>query len=159
MSTRFDRVTALGWLMLAVTTGAFVARHAASAATPASMNYTLLPSSELTDECPICGRPTFVEALRGSFQLRLLNEGQLSSSYAIEQMNCVAGNAAGRLYKVSGHGNYTVGGEVAVRQEMTLDLWIDDGLTNRLCHFTNADFASQRRWPMQIGRASCRERV
>lgn len=148
MSTRFDRVTALGWLMLAVTTGALVARHSASGATPASMNCTLLPSSELTDECPICGRPTFAEPLRGTFQLRLVNEGPLSTSYAIEKITCVAGNAAGRLYKICGTGTYTVGGEVAVRQEMTLDLWIDDGLTNRLCHFTNADFAPQRRWPM-----------
>jgi hypothetical protein len=49
---------------------------------------------------------------------------------------------------VVGQGTYTVGGEVAVLQDMALEVHIDDGATNRLCHLTNATPQVERRWPM-----------
>ena len=39
--------------------------------------YLLLDGSTLTDDCPICGRPTIQEPMRGTFQLRLLESNPL----------------------------------------------------------------------------------
>ncbi|MBI5386824.1 MAG: hypothetical protein HZA90_19300 [Verrucomicrobia bacterium] len=125
-----------------------LALSAASAPPDERVNYTLLPGSQLADDCPICGRPTFLEPMRGAFQLRLLHENPLFSTYSIERITFTAGTPAGRSYKITGDGTYTIGGEVALRQETVLNLWIDDGVANRLCHFTNADYSPQRQWPM-----------
>jgi hypothetical protein len=51
-------------------------------------------------------------------------------------------------YKVSGHGTYLVGGEVAVVQEMFLEVLIDNGVTNKLCYLTNDTSVVERLWPM-----------
>ena len=121
---------------------------APGAGLPPVWNYTLLPDSTLTDECLICNRPTLLVPMRGTFQVRLLDENPLFATYAVEAVSFVAGDPAGRLYKAVGQGTYSIGGEVALIQSMVLSLQIDDGLSSRLCHFTNADVVPARRWPM-----------
>lgn len=115
---------------------------------PRSWRYQLLPDSLLIDDCPPCGRPTILEPLRGTFDLRLVEETPLFSRYAMENIAFTAGSIAGRSYKIFGTGNYRVGGEVALLQDMTLEVRIDDGVTNRLCFLTNATPHVGRLWPM-----------
>src|SRR5437773_5639304 len=119
--------------------------------TPAQTNrtwqYTLLPDSSLTDDCD-CGRPTISLSMKGGFRLRLLQENPLFSSYALENISFIAGSTSGPNYRISGQGSYQVGGEVTVRQQMFLEVYIDDGRSNRLCYFTNSMSTVDRLWPM-----------
>jgi hypothetical protein len=85
-----------------------------------SLHYELLDGSELTDECPICGRPTIVAPLRGSFELRLLGETPIGATYAVEDIRFTSGSAAGAAYEMRGSGVLQIGGEVALVQRMSL---------------------------------------
>jgi hypothetical protein len=82
--------------------------------------YTLLDASEITEDCPICGRPTIPHPLRGTFDLALLGVGPLFTEYRITNISFSAGPKEQPLYTVTGNGTYSVGGEVAVRQDMLL---------------------------------------
>ena len=115
-------------------------------------NYTLLPGGILIDDCPVCVPPTIPRPMRGTFQLRLVGEDPLFAHYAVEQIALTAGSPADRFYKLTGKGTYSVGGEVALVQEMFLELVIDNGFTNKLCYFTNRAPTIDRLWPMlEIG--------
>ncbi|HEU0011575.1 MAG TPA: hypothetical protein VFT34_17295 [Verrucomicrobiae bacterium] len=120
----------------------------ASAQTPTANRpwvYRLLDDSTLTDDCPICGRPTIQVPLRGTFSLRLLTQNPLFSRYAMEDIQFTA---RGGDYRVTGSGTFQIGGEVALVQEMFLQVQVDNGFTSRLCYFTNATAAVDRLWPM-----------
>ena len=117
-------------------------------ATAAVWHYTLLPESTLLDDCPVCDRPSFLQPLRGGYDLRLKGENPLFAHYTLENLEFTAGTAGGRNYKVTGHGTYSVGGEVALVQDLTLELSIDDGFTNRICYLTNATPRVDRLPPM-----------
>lgn len=148
-SPRARGSTILTLTLLLIMTG-----EKAAALEPASVrlcSYSLLPDSYLIDDCPPCARPTVLESLRGTFDLRLVEENPLFSRYAMENISLSAGSIAGRTYKVVGHGTYTVGGEVALLQDMALEVRIDDGVTNRLCFLTNATPRVERLWPMAAG--------
>lgn len=111
-------------------------------------HYTLLNSSTLTDECPICGIPPLTVPLEGTFQLRLIEQNPLFTTYAVENVAFDATSPGGTTYKVRGQGRYRVGGEVVLVQEMFLQVSVDDGRTNWLCYFTNADWSIRRGWPL-----------
>jgi hypothetical protein len=110
--------------------------------------YTLTAESSLTDDCPVCDRLPIVEPLRGTFQLRLLEEGPLFSTYSIEAISLKAGRNAGRTYDVTGKGTFRIGGEVALVQEVFLEVEIGNGATTNLCYLTNSSVRPVRGWPM-----------
>ena len=70
--------------------------------------------------------------MRGTFNLRLLDETPISSRYALEDINFTAGD---RPYRVEGGGTFAISGEVAVTAVMSLELQIADGFTNQVCYF------------------------
>ena len=107
--------------------------------------YLLLNGSFLVDDCPVCARPTIPEPLRGTFNLRLLETNPLFDHYAVEDINFTAGS---RPYTVKGSGTFQIGGEVALVQQMFLQVQIDDGVSNRLCFLSNTSAAVDRFWPM-----------
>lgn len=112
----------------------------------ASWYYTLLPDSQLIDDAPLGGRPTIFAPLRGTFELECTGENPL---YAVYQWKLVAWSADGaNSYKLAGHGTHQVGGEVALTQELFLELTIDSGATSRVCYFTNGSRPLTRLWPM-----------
>src|SRR5213075_647941 len=82
--------------------------------------YLLLDGSTLTDDCPRCEPPTIEQPMRGTFQLRLLDSNPLSTRYALENISFTAGST--RIYRVSGTGTLQIGGEVAVLQQMSLQV-------------------------------------
>jgi len=153
MKTRSDFTRKMLWQAARIGTGLLIAftlpaRPAATEAPPKLGHYTLLPASSLIDDCPPCARPTILEPMRGTFDLRLVEKDPLFSRYELTNIMFTAGSIAGRTYKVVGRGSYTVGGEVALRQDMFLEVQIDDGFTNRLCYLTNATPILSRRWPL-----------
>jgi hypothetical protein len=110
--------------------------------------YNLIDGSVLTDDCPICGRPTIPVPMRGSFQLSLANQGPLFLNYLIENISFVAALPGGLNYTAVGHGTYRIGGELAVNQSLELELTISDGATSIVAEFTNATSEVTRLWPM-----------
>jgi hypothetical protein len=111
-------------------------------------NYTLLPDSLMVDSCPVCGRPDILVPIHGTFQLRLIEENPLFSTYAWEGISWAGGSFNNPTYKIVGQGTYQLGGEVAVLQDLSLQVYIDNGVTNNLCYFTNAVSPVVRLWPM-----------
>ena len=113
-------------------------------------NYTLLPGSQLVDDCPVCGRPPIVVPMQGTFQLRLIQENPLFSTYAWDAVAWTAGTAGTTTYKVVGKGTYQIGGEVGLLQDLLLEVYIDSGWTNRLCYLTitNGVHTVSRPWPL-----------
>jgi hypothetical protein len=107
--------------------------------------YLLVGDSSLLDDCPICDRISIPVPMRGTFNLRLLEANSLSTLYAIENIQFTAGD---RPYRVTGSGTFEIGGDFALTQDMSLQLQIDDGFTNKLCYFTNSTLLPDRQWPM-----------
>jgi hypothetical protein len=110
--------------------------------------YTLTSESSLTDECPICDRVPIVVPLRGTFQLRLLEDGPLFSSYSIDSVALNGGTTNGPQYRVTGKGTYRIGGEVAQVQELFLEVEIANASFTNLCFMTNSPARAVRGWPM-----------
>src|ERR1039457_2857149 len=143
-----SRCIAVG-LMLSAFTTSVPAQQMQSGAV---WSYALLDGSQLVDDCPICDRVPIIRPLRGTFQLSLLEQGPLFSTYALENLSFTAGDTNGPTYKVVGNGTFRVGGEVALQQYIFLEVSIDNGFTNKLCFFTNAVSSVSRLWPMiQVG--------
>jgi hypothetical protein len=110
-------------------------------------SYTLVNGSSLLDDCPICGRVSIPLPMRGTFQLRLVLQGPLFITYAMDNISFTA-SGNGRTYKVTGQGVFQIGGEIATQETATLQLLIDDGVSNKACYFTNSSGAVTRLWPM-----------
>lgn len=111
-------------------------------------SYTLVDGSQLLDDCPICDRVSVPVPMRGTFQLRLLVQGPIFATNAVENISFQAGSPGGITYQVTGQGTYVFGGEVANLQSLSLTLLIDDGVNPVLGYFTNDSSFVARRWPM-----------
>lgn len=111
----------------------------------ARWHYRLIEGSTLVDNCIVCRRPTFFWPLRGDFDLVLVEETMLASRYHV--FNAHFQTASG--YQVDGEGEYTVGGEVALRQQFRLDADVtwNSGET-KATGFTSEPASPMRRWPM-----------
>ena len=109
--------------------------------------YALLSGSDLTDDCLICDRLSLPIPLQGTFELLLLDSNPLSTRYQLTNISFRTTGTNGRTYEVKGGGIYQVGGEVALRQDLTLDVQINDGFTNSSCLFTNAQPQVKSPWP------------
>ena len=107
--------------------------------------YSLLHDSYLLDDCPVCDRLSIPVPMRGTFNLRLIDETPISSRYALADINFKAGD---RPYLVKGGGTFQISGEVGVTVLMSLELQIDDGFTKKVCYLTNSTSGLDRRLPM-----------
>ncbi|MES2469707.1 MAG: hypothetical protein V4675_20565 [Verrucomicrobiota bacterium] len=143
----FAGAALLGWFFATImmTCGGVIHAQTASE-TRQPWRYLLLNDSYLVDDCPVCGRPSIREPLRGAFELRLTEINPLFSRYAIVNLNLTAGSV--RSYTLKGNGTFQIGGEVALVQQMELELEINDGASTRVCHLKNPSPAVTGRWPM-----------
>ncbi len=108
-----------------------------SAAQGTVVDYVLLPDSRLTDDCLLCGRPSIPEPMAGHFRLQQLLVPGPFSYYNVEDFTFVSGVDGAVWHSGSGTGSYRQGGEVAVTQDMTLDLAVTNITTVSQAHFTN----------------------
>ena len=91
------------------------ASSGAASTNRATAAYILLEGSYLVDDCPVCGRPTILQPMRGTFELVLQEENPLFTRYLVRNVSFQAGSSNGWLYKVKGDGSYQIGGEVALQ--------------------------------------------
>jgi len=137
-------------LLMALATSVLVDAQADAQSTNVQI-YALVTGSQIVDDCPICGRPTIVLPLTGTFTLSILDQNTLSTRYKLTGISFKAGGQPGNEYKVIGSGLFQIGGEVALLQNLFLDVEIDTGsaTTKALCVSTNRTVS--KRWPeMQI---------
>lgn len=136
-----------GWLTLGLAL-ALVGGMVEIRAAAVSSQYQLIEGSEWVDDCPVCGRPTLSLPLRGQFTLELIEETPIASRYEIRDVEFHAGLGAEGDLRLSGTGVFAVGGEVALRQEMRLELRVE-GLGDAIQRtFTNEVTTVSRQWPM-----------
>jgi hypothetical protein len=111
------------------------------AQTNVPQQYTLVSGSQLIDDCPMCGRPTILAPMAGTFELRLLDQNPLFARFQMLNIFFHAGTNSQPEYKVTGGGTYQVGGEVALAQNLYLDVSINNGsvTTDALCANTNTE--------------------
>jgi hypothetical protein len=109
--------------------------------------YTLLTGSQLIDDCPICGRPTILAPMTGTFYLHVLDQNPLFTRFELLNIFFHAGTNPGPEYKVIGSGIYQVGGEVAVVQNLFLDVEINNGFTNTEALCANINTGVHVSWP------------
>jgi hypothetical protein len=82
--------------------------------------YRLIEGSTLVDDCTICGRPTLLIPIRGSFYLEPNEINPLFSNFGVRDLKFTS---VGPYWTYSGklEGTYRIGGEVAVVQQMKLE--------------------------------------
>src|SRR2546422_2494241 len=80
------------------------------------VSYTLLEGSYLLDECLICGRPTIIQPLRGTFDLVLVQDTAPYTKYAVQSISFVAGAGSDLERRITGDGTYARFEEFAILQ-------------------------------------------
>jgi hypothetical protein len=138
------------WLLTGLASGLLGTAALGQTSPRPESSYSLLSGSRLTDECPICDRIPIVVPLQGTFSLQLMEENPLYSIYAWNTIAWTAATPGGISYRITGHGLYQVGGEVALLQDLSLEVFIDNGWTNQRCFFTITNGTRQvpRAWPL-----------
>lgn len=118
----------------------------AQAATP--WRYQLLEGSTLLNDCIVCDRLSIPIPLRGSFDMVLETSNPVNSTYSLTNIQWHTTDWPTSGYRLEGYGQFTTGGEVAVRPEMTLQLTLfsAEGQTNKT--FTNTVSSVTRSVPM-----------
>ena len=142
------RHSAVGGAALALAIG--TAARPAAAAEETSCRYSLIQGSSLTDDCPICGRPTIILPMHGQFDLRKAAENPLFTTYALENIEFIAGSEGGNRFVMTGSGELDVGGEVALTQRLSLTVSIDDGHSPSQGVFEGEPVPVERQWPMVL---------
>src|SRR5438045_1766984 len=68
------------------------AKAALSPTVSTAWTYTLVDGSTLFNDCMVCARPSFFVPLRGQFTLRLLAQGPLFTTFALENIQFSGGD-------------------------------------------------------------------
>jgi len=136
-----------GWSLLA---WAFIAIAQAQPqpTPPPVITYTLLDGSYFVDDCLICGRPTIMQPLRGTFDLVLIQNTPPYYKYAVRNVNFVTSPSWAGGTELTGNGTYVRFEEFALLQDMDLALQVKDVYTNRLAVFTNDTRVVEKPFPL-----------
>ena len=112
-------------------------------------HYRLLEGSTLLDDCPICDRLSRPQPLRGGFDLMPVSTNSLSTRYHLFDVKLGVVDGNGLTYTVEGEGDYTLEGEVALLQRLSLEVLVTGGgHDSKSTTLTNSAGPPGRRWPM-----------
>jgi hypothetical protein len=112
------------------------------------ITYTLLDGSYFIDECLVCGRPTIIQPLRGTFDLVLIQNTPPYIKYAVRNVDFTASPAWAGAVRITGGGTYVRFEEFALLQDMDLAVQVKDAFTNRLAYFTNDSASVEKHFPL-----------
>ena len=113
-----------------------------------AVSYTLLDGSYFVDDCLICGRPTIMQPLRGTFDLVLVQNTPPYLKYAVRNVDFTTSPGWAGEVRLTGGGTYVRFEEFARLQDMDLALQIKDAFTNRPAFFTNDTVVAEKPWPL-----------
>lgn len=112
------------------------------------VTYTLLDGSYFVDDCLICGRPTIMQPLRGTFDLVLVQNTPPYLKYAVRKVDFTTSPGWAGVARLTGGGTYVRFEEFARLQDMDLALKVKDDFTNRPAFFTNETVVAQQPFPL-----------
>ncbi len=112
------------------------------------VTYTLLDGSYFVDDCLICGRPTIMQPLRGTFDLVQIPDTPPYLKYAVRNVDFTTSPGWAGEVRLTGDGNYVRFEEFARLQDMDLALQVRDAFTNRPAFFTNDTRVVEKPWPL-----------
>jgi len=112
------------------------------------VRYALLDGSHFVDECLVCGRPTILQPLRGTFDLVLVQDTPPFSRYLVRNIDFTASPGFAGEVRIIGQGTYRRMEEFAMVQSMELQTVVQDAYTNRMAFFTNNASVVQRPFPL-----------
>lgn len=97
-----------------------------STSAPPHWRYSLVGPSTLVVDCPLCGRPTIPEALRGGFDMRLMTSNFQGQVWAVENLAFYTGDPQYPTRRLTGGGQWRLLTPTAEppKQQMTLELEI-----------------------------------
>jgi hypothetical protein len=112
-------------------------------------HYRLIEGSTLLDDCPICDRLSRPQPLRGEFDLMPVSTNSLSTRYHLFDVKLRVVDGSGVTYTAQGEGDYTLDGEVALQQRLSLDVLVTGGGHDpKPTTLTNSAGPPGRLWPM-----------
>lgn len=115
---------------------------------PPVVAYTLLDGSFFVDDCLVCGRPTILQPLRGTFDLVLAQNTPPFIKYAVRNVDFTASPGFAGEVQLTGNGTYVRFEEFAVLQDMDLALQVKNAFTNRLAYSTNDTRMVEKPFPL-----------
>lgn len=130
-------------LLLSVIIGLILTNGMATA----DVLYTLTPGSSFQEGCvaPCMCPVRLPEVLTGTFLLVPAGSDPLFTNYNLDEISWTAFDSnGGIIHKITGQGTYKLGGEVALMQQLTLDLSIDGGSSQ---HFDSGQVAGGSEFP------------
>ena len=122
----------------------FASFQIAAPAASKPVRYTLLSDSQFIKDCLICAIPTMFFPLRGTFDLIETDVGPQFTTYRIENVSFRAGFGTNSDYVITGSGTYRLGGQLAVFQEMVLNVTVN----GKPMVLTNEDRIASRQFPL-----------
>jgi len=137
-----------GWSLLALAFTALAPAQPQPTDPLPVVTYTLLDGSYFVDDCLICGRPTLMQPLRGTFDLALVQNTPPYLKYAVRNVDFTASPGWAGDTSLTGDGTYVRFEEFALVQNMDLALQIKDDFTNRPAFFTNDTVVVVRPFPL-----------
>lgn len=129
--------------LLSVVLGLILANGIAAADVP----YTLAPGSIFQEGCiaPCMCPVRLPEVVTGIFLLTPAGSDPLFTHYSLDEISWTTFDSKGGIvHKITGKGTYRFGGEVALTQQIILDLNIDGGGTQ---HFDSGQVAGGSEFP------------
>jgi len=136
-----------GWSLLTLAFTAVAPAQPQPADSPV-VTYTLLDGSYFVDDCLICGRPTILQPLRGTFDLVLIQNTAPYFKYAVRKADFTTSPGWLGETRLTGSGNYVRFEEFALVQHMDLALQVKDDFTNRPAYFTNDTVVADKPFPL-----------
>ena len=115
---------------------------------PPAIRYALLDGSCFVDDCLICGRPTILQPLRGTFDLALVHDTPPFRRYAVRNIDFTASPGFAGEVRITGEGTYQRMEEFAVVHNMELATVVQNAFTNRVAFFASGSIVVQQPFPL-----------
>ncbi len=100
--------------------------------------FTLLTGLAFFEDCEICGGPTFLLPMQGTFDFSFLGTTNWYDYFAITNIDFSFTDQNGTASHISGRGTCTVGGDFALQEWVNLELTLSNGTTNQAISMTNS---------------------
>ena len=136
------------WSLLALAFTAVAPAQPQPASPLPAVTYTLLDGSYFVDDCLVCGRPTIMQPLRGTFDLVLIQNTPPYFRYAVRNVDFTTSPGWAGEAHLTGGGTYVRFEEFARLQDMDLALQVKDAFTNRPAFFTNDTVVAEKPFPL-----------
>lgn len=134
-------------LILKGTTPAGTTIHLMAVPELSRQHFRTVAGTTFLDDCADCDHLPFYVPVSGSFDLVRTGGNPLFDRYHLFNVRFTDG-AEPAAIELTGEGTLEIGGEVAIQQKWSLQLWVRTPTDTRLVTLLNSDARPGRAWPM-----------